>query len=335
MSCLARFLKMANPEHELALYRASKGATSSTDLSNFDLSYARFTSAKLAEVVLRYANMRQADGSGAYLRNADLSHANLEKARLLLADLRNVKFISANLKSADLSSAFLQDADFSGANLSNCRLTKSHLAKANFNNATLTKTDFRGARELTPDQIRLAKDWKHAIFDQEMAHALGIIQEIETARFGAKKSKRSITNGETFKIDIIFSLIRPTFGDLYRICGGDHPNFPPSGACDLSTLAPLGFEQTDDYFAICRDNHPVIWLYPLIRNVAVYHNVGPFDGVRIELTRKTKPLQKMLLDVVSGFVNAVPVELRQREEGKSPGSVIAFASLREQLIDPE
>jgi uncharacterized protein YjbI with pentapeptide repeats len=55
-------------------------------------------------------------------------------------------FIDANLERADFSGAGLQGADFSGARLKG----------AIFNNAAISRTSFKGAQDLTADQLKYA-----------------------------------------------------------------------------------------------------------------------------------------------------------------------------------
>jgi hypothetical protein len=77
----------------------------------------------LAEIVaankanLRWANLREADLSG-----ADLSWANLREADLSGANLSGADLSWANLRGANLSEANLSGADLSGANLSGANL---------------------------------------------------------------------------------------------------------------------------------------------------------------------------------------------------------------------
>lgn len=97
-------------------------------------------------------------------------------------------------------------------------------------------------------------------------------------------------------IDISFGPLRPTFGDLFLICGDKHPRFPPSGKFAFDSLADLQFEQVDDYFGIRSlndegDDVP-IWLYPLINGEPVYHNPGPFDGVRLDYNILRNPVRR-------------------------------------------
>ena len=86
-------------------------------------------------------------------------------------------------------------------------------------------------------------------------------------------------------VDIAFSDPRPSFGDLFLICGATHPEFAPTGEFGFERLADLQFDQVDDYFGVRSlseegDDVPV-WLYPLVQGEVVDHHPGPFDGVRL------------------------------------------------------
>ena len=101
---------------------------------------------------------------------------------------------------------------------------------------------------------------------------------------------------EGVSIDIAFGQARPTFGDLYLICGEQHPRFPPGGAFQFESLAQLQFEQIDDYFGIRAledegDDVP-IWLYPLIKGNPVHHHPGPFEGLRLDYNILRNPIRR-------------------------------------------
>ncbi len=86
--------------------------------------------------------------------------------------------------------------------------------------------------------------------------------------------------------EIGFGPARPTFGDVFLICGERHRNFPPSGALAFESLADLQFEQVDDYFGVRAlsgegDDVP-IWAYPIVAGKPVHHHPGPFDAIRLE-----------------------------------------------------
>ncbi len=162
-------------------------------LSRADLSGADLSRADLRGARLRGANLSRADLSDAYLSDANLSRANLNNAYLSGADLsranlRGARLRGANLSRADLSDAYLSGADLRGANLSRANLNNAYLSgadlrgadlsRANLNNAYLIhadlfKADLRGAI-FDPEEIKKAKNWDKAIYDDEMKRKLGL-----------------------------------------------------------------------------------------------------------------------------------------------------------------
>jgi uncharacterized protein YjbI with pentapeptide repeats len=238
----------------------------------------------------------------------------------------------ASLKSAVLDSAVLVGADFRNANLTNCRLTKAMLTGVDLTGADLTKTDFRGARGLMPEQIRSGRNWGKAVLDDALARSLDITQDVETSRHGAKPAKGRKKKRTSLSCDVVCSGREPTFGDLFVICGDQHPQFSPSGICDLSTLASLGFEQADDFFAIMdSEGEPIIWLYPLVKNRPVHHHQGPFDGIRLESMRMTKKALQRYVAVVSRFVVALEGTLRLVDENGRSGEPLTLDSIRQEF----
>lgn len=89
-------------------------------------------------------------------------------------------------------------------------------------------------------------------------------------------------------VDIRFGEPLPRFGDLFLVCGMEHPKFPPSGAIDFSRFDGLQITQVDDYFGVRsldlsdEGDDVAVWLYPIVDDQAVYHHPGPFDGIRLE-----------------------------------------------------
>lgn len=94
-------------------------------------------------------------------------------------------------------------------------------------------------------------------------------------------------------VDVAFTDPRPSFGDLFRICGDTHPRFPPTGAFGFERLAELQFEQVDDYFGVRsladEGTDVPIWLFPLVGGEPVHHHPGPFDGVRLDYSILRNP----------------------------------------------
>jgi hypothetical protein len=115
-----------------------------------DLIEANLSGAYLREANLREANLEGADLSEANLKGADLlraylSGADLSEANLSGAYLSEANFIGANLKGADLSGAYLSGADLSGADLSGAYLMGAYLIGANLKGAYLSFADLSGA----------------------------------------------------------------------------------------------------------------------------------------------------------------------------------------------
>ena len=89
------------------------------------------------------------DGS---LRGVPLCHVHMQGVDLLSADLSNIDFHQANFENADLSMA----------NLTNTKLTRVNFQRANLSHADITgadlyKANLKEARNLTDEQLRLAK----------------------------------------------------------------------------------------------------------------------------------------------------------------------------------
>jgi hypothetical protein len=82
-------------------------------------------------------------------------------------------------------------------------------------------------------------------------------------------------------VTLLFTTSKPTFGDVFLMCGDEHPHFPPTDDYGFAELADLGIEQTDDYFAVCVDGKPAVWIFPLVRGQVVQHHPGPYDGPRL------------------------------------------------------
>ncbi|MDY6903031.1 MAG: pentapeptide repeat-containing protein [Cyanobacteriota bacterium] len=105
----------------------------------------------------------------------DLSGANLRNAKLWSVNLRG-----ANLSGADFKNAKLRDADLSNANLSNVDFSSADLRNVNFSGANLSGTYFSDllpyieAKNITPEQIKQAKNWKKAKYSPNFRKKLGL-----------------------------------------------------------------------------------------------------------------------------------------------------------------
>ncbi len=102
--------------------------------------------------------------SGLELQETSLIQADLSGASLIAADLSK-----ADLREADLSGASLGGANLSGAYLGRANLSQSSLFGANLSGTDLYEADLHGAylfnaKNLSNAQIKLACNWKEAIY---------------------------------------------------------------------------------------------------------------------------------------------------------------------------
>ena len=119
---------------------------------------------------------------------------------------------------------------------------------------------------------------------------------------------------EGINIDFRFKNDKPTFGDLFLICGYDNPNFPANSK-EFEKLSELKFEQVDDYFGIRNPTEigddVLVWLFPIINDEEVYHNEGPFDAIRINyvVIKNEKAKTKLVEDIYNSFNKHLDVDV--------------------------
>lgn len=162
---------------------------SSANLAKFNFSRANFRRANLEKADFREANLGEADLSGANLKGARLDKINpdlpVKKVYFTQAFLIEAKLTGARLTRAELSEAYLSRAVLNAANLSQANLSQAKLDGANLSQADLhgsdlsgaildNKTNFSGAKGLTSEQIKAAKNWQSAIYDETTRNMLGL-----------------------------------------------------------------------------------------------------------------------------------------------------------------
>ena len=86
-----------------------------------------------------------ADMSGVNLTDRDLSNADLSGAKFTNATLIRTNFTDSSLNNADFSGADLNNATLNNANLSGATLNNANLSGATLNNTTLNNANFTGA----------------------------------------------------------------------------------------------------------------------------------------------------------------------------------------------
>jgi len=158
---------------------------SNAELPSANLSNASFLKSNLANAYLPGANLSGANFLSANLENANLQGVILEKAvydrdtrfppgfnpknqQMILIE-PGVDLSGINLSGSNLLTAQLKDSNLSGADLSNSDLDGADLSNANIANA-----NFRQARNLTVRQIKSARNWELAIFDEEFRQQLDL-----------------------------------------------------------------------------------------------------------------------------------------------------------------
>ncbi|MDB9453576.1 pentapeptide repeat-containing protein [Dolichospermum circinale] len=166
------------------------------ELDGFDLSGIKLENGKLANTSFndtqlgciehkcssfRKANLHQAQFQNAYLSKIDfqetnLIDANLQKAYLKEADLRNADLSIANLEEAELPGA-----KFQGADLENTKFKDAIMCGDVFDQTTSSRkyicANFIGAKNLTAEQVKSAKNWEKACYDPELRIKLGLPSE--------------------------------------------------------------------------------------------------------------------------------------------------------------
>lgn len=101
-----------------------------------------------------------------------LAGINADKAYLAQIDLAN-----ANLTRASFRETNLQQAKLQGANLHQANFQQANLQAVNLKQADIEAADFRKAKNLTTDQIKSAKNWEKAKFDDVFRAILGLPPE--------------------------------------------------------------------------------------------------------------------------------------------------------------
>ncbi|MGD1949114.1 MAG: pentapeptide repeat-containing protein [Leptolyngbyaceae cyanobacterium] len=184
-------LSNKNMQREINLSHVnfSGGKLRFIDFVNLNLRGANFENAYLGETNLsgadlRFSNLRQVNTTKDYLpiKKVNFSKSRLIQAKLDKAQLQRATFRKADLEGASLKSTSLFQADFSDASLIKADLSNADLSKAKFQGANLSGanltaadiqgTDFTGARGLSPSRVELAKNYRQAIFDDELRQKL-------------------------------------------------------------------------------------------------------------------------------------------------------------------
>ena len=178
---------MANMEHVLLVKRGRDTVARWREEhpgENMDLNASYMSYARIPQVDLSGADIRDSDLMGATLPRANLSGCRLNPCHMYRADLRQANVTRALLNGANLRGANSSRADFSGsdmdrivlsdANLSGANLSGTNLSRANLTGTNLTGADLSGAilnranltRTNLTDAILDGSDFYEAIFNR-------------------------------------------------------------------------------------------------------------------------------------------------------------------------
>lgn len=141
---------------------------------NAKLNDANLTKATLCETNMEYSSLNRAKCREANFSFASLKGAHLNYARLMDTKCISTKFIGARLIKANLSGANLYNADLRVSVLTFTNFSGANLKGVRFDGAKLNSTDFRGAKNLTLDQLEKAKTHCFIKCDQELKEQIFI-----------------------------------------------------------------------------------------------------------------------------------------------------------------
>ncbi len=114
---------------------------------------------RVVRTAVEWLNKEGFSLSGLQLNETNLSYSTLNGADLIRANLSE-----ADLFESNLSGAIFYDANLSLANLSKANLGLANLSLANLGLANLSETYLFNAKNLSNAQIKLACNWKEAIY---------------------------------------------------------------------------------------------------------------------------------------------------------------------------
>ncbi|WP_052754540.1 pentapeptide repeat-containing protein [Calothrix sp. 336/3] len=193
---------------ELLQFLLKTANLSGINLSDANLSGANLSGANLSNANLSGANLSDANLSGANLSNIILNDANLTNSNLFNANLTNANLTNANLENSCIQNTIFINADLSNTILVSARTWDEEEIDNNFElisiddgysppyqyekfyytdfsgakltNANLVSTNFTSVKNLTPEQIKEAKNWYEAIYNKKLFDKLGLPKSLRS-----------------------------------------------------------------------------------------------------------------------------------------------------------
>ncbi|MDJ0693880.1 pentapeptide repeat-containing protein [Mastigocoleus sp. MO_188.B34] len=148
------------------------------ELTTLELGGRNLKRKDLKHIELRHTELRRTDLSGVDLSGVDLSGVDLSGAKLMHTDLSGAKLIATDLSGVDLRNANLSGVDLRSADLSGAKLLNADLSDTTLWDKTLGE-----AINLTPEQIKQAKNWEKAVYSPQFRKKLNLPEKRLTKKY--------------------------------------------------------------------------------------------------------------------------------------------------------
>lgn len=142
---------------------------------------------------------------------------------------------------------------------------------------------------------------------------------------------------EGIDIYVDFKDKKPKFGDIFTIVGYEHIKFKAEIE-DFKLLSKFDFEQVDDFFGIPNDTEigddVKIWLFPIINDEEVYHNPGPYEGIKLSYNVLRNPENvSLVLEQIFNTIQDFKLKMEFFCEGKKIESFDEVKPLIQKIKD--
>jgi uncharacterized protein YjbI with pentapeptide repeats len=152
--------------------RAREQEGQSLDLSHSDLRGAKLDGAHMERAIFEGANLEGVNFDSANVKGARFSDAHMAGANFEYANLQEADFEFTHVQRVNFFMAFVEGAIFSRAHLEETVFSQAHVERADFRGAHLEGASFLRAVGLTVEQIKDAKGWTQARFNDAFLREL-------------------------------------------------------------------------------------------------------------------------------------------------------------------
>ncbi|MEM0979694.1 MAG: pentapeptide repeat-containing protein [Cyanobacteria bacterium P01_H01_bin.58] len=106
--------------------------------------------------------------------NDNFPNTLFHKSHFGQANLSGSNFQGSSFRRSNLTDANLKNADFSNTNLTRSKLNRADVTNCNFQNADISEADLSHAKGLTVEQVKSARNWQAATYDDDFMIQLGL-----------------------------------------------------------------------------------------------------------------------------------------------------------------